>query len=480
MRPDVTLAISIAATLAVVCVGALRLVDVNEKEPFWALALLLWLGMTAAAVTALVADPQSTAYGAALLAEGPKTLAIVAGLAALGTVGRRRGVSELNSPLDWLLYGAAAGAGFAIGDGFLRATFTAGTELQSPDPRNTLELLWMTVQSCLSEAAFGAIVGGALGLAADRPRTVRLAALPAGFAAAFCAHWAYATLVLDEGVHAPGFSWAGLAAVLLIVALVAAGLRNALRGEVEVIRDKLAGEAEDVVSAADRELLSSPRKRYRSYVEMLAAGDLDGWWRARRRHDHEVALAFAKQLGGDACEEAAYRRQAIRHARQTGAAQVFPRGAAAAATAVVIAGGAVALALASGGEEPSTFATRTSLAERDIRRVTTGEQRRRALRSRILLIPAEWRPRDAGEHDALLEDGALEAYELEYAAPAGGTVHYAIARYRSASAAGEAAERLKADGDAWAQDDLVAQVRGGEELRRDFCAALGTPGTCQP
>jgi hypothetical protein len=482
MRPDVTLAISVAVTVTVLCIAALRVIDVNEKEPLWALALLVWLGVVAAGVTALAFDPTDSVLRAALLAEGAKAVAIVTGLSALGWIGRRRGTSELNSVLDWLIYGAAAGVGFAIGDGFLRATFTAGTELQSPDPRNTVELLWMTVQSCLTEAAFGALFGAALGAAARVRRVpARAAFVAGGFGLAVAGRGLYVAVVLQDGVHAPGFSVAGAVAVTAIVLLALSGLRNALGAELQVITEELAAEDEQTVKPEEREPLSNPWQRFRDRVDLLARGGVEQWVRDRRIHDHQVALAFARREHGPTSGEAERRRAAIAAARTRGLMPAWPGPAVALAIGLVILAGALVIWRASGGQAPSTFATRTSLAERELTRMRGHERPGQPLRVEILLVPARWRLTAPTEDAGLVAEGAREAYRLEYRS-SDGAIRYRLARYGSEGAARKAARRLAAerDAEAWADKEVVAQVHGSAEARAAFCGALTTPETCRP
>jgi RsiW-degrading membrane proteinase PrsW (M82 family) len=482
MTPDVTFAVSVAATLAVVCIGALRLVDLNEREPLWALALLLWLGIVAAGFAALVADPQEQPLPAAALAEGAKALAIAAGLAAIAVIGRRRRASELNSLLDWMLYGAAAGAGFAIGDGFLRETFTAGVELQSPDPRDPRELLWMTAQSCLTEAAFGALFGLSLGLAAGmRGRAAPVAVVMAGFGCAVLAHSVYAEQVLQDGVHAPGVSVFGAVTVALIVALAVALLLNALGDERRAIDERLwYGERRQIVSRQELELLRRPLQRHREYLSKLAKGDFGDWLEQRRIHDHQVALAFAKRSGAE--RDAETRRAAIRRLREHGLAAELPSRAAIAVTAVVALAGAAVIWQASGGQTPSTFATRTSLVQRDLSGLAAADRPRRTLREQLLEVPARWRLLAAREHRELRAAGAREAYELQYRSPDGFTLRYALATFPTVEDARRVAARLAApsDADAWPHERAVAQVRGLERARTDFCEALPRPASCQP
>jgi hypothetical protein len=490
MRPDVTLALSLALTLAACAIGALRVVDANEKEPLWALGLLLWLGACAAAVTAWRFDPARSALGTALLAEVPKSAAVIAGIGMIVLVGRRRGITELNSPLDALLYGAAAGFGFSICDGLIRATYASVAELQFPEARSGLNLAWMTVQSCLTEAAFGALIGAGVGGAVLARRHVwRIPLLVAGPALAVAAHAGYAALVLTDGVHAPGVSVAGVATVCGILAIVAGGLGHALTAELRVIRAELPDE--ESVTPADLDLLVNPLRRRRAYVRRLAAGDISAWLSERHRHNRQVALAFAKRrmrLGAGDAEEVSLLRAAVA-AEATRPVQPWGRRpglAMALAALVVVAPGIAAIVAASGGQAPSTFATRTSLAERELRRLAEQPPPRRSMRADLALIPGEWRLRSGRTETALVDAGAEEAYELEYESQGVGVVRYTVARFGTArDARAQAAHLARArDAKAWATRTVVTQVQGSGSARMAFCgdssAAPGSPDLCGP
>jgi len=485
MRPDVTLALSVAVTLGVCCVGALRVVDLNEKEPLWALGLLVWLGVIAAACASLISGPERTALGAAVVAEAAKAGAIAAGVVVIVAVGRRRGIPELNSVLDCLLYGAAAGAGFAIGDGFLRATYAAPTELQSPDPRDAADLLWMTVQSCFTEAAFGAILGAAIGGAflLRRP-ALALLVVPAGLALAVATHSAYAIRVLETGVHAPGVSVAGVVAVGLVVLIAGASVVDALVRELRIIRTELA--EDEAVTDAELQLLARPGRRQRAYAAHLAAGRLGLWMSERRLHNRQVSLAFAlnRARSADGAElerlrtEVRLLRADIAEGRRTESQLQLPAphgvplavGLGAAAAALVI--GIFAIQAAAGEHPPSTFATRTSLAERERERLEERAQTvRRSLRPAILALPASWRLEEGHREPALLRAGAREAYRLALVSPDYGKVSYVIARFTSVRDARDQVEALDAprDAHAWASEDVVHQVRGSEDARWYLC-----------
>src|SRR4051794_32860624 len=119
MAAHPTLALTLAVIVAAVYVVVLRLIDINEKEPMWALGLLLGLGTMAGALLPLIVTSPTLEIGfrlPALAEETAKFVALAAGIALLAVIGRMRGFSEVNGVGDGIVYGAAAGLGFAVGD----------------------------------------------------------------------------------------------------------------------------------------------------------------------------------------------------------------------------------------------------------------------------------------------------------------------------------------------------------------------------
>ena len=123
-------AILLTGSVCLLYLLAIRLLDLNEREPLWAVLLLFGLGFLASGLLGLVV-PRSTLIFSALrgatLQEVAKFTALCLGLVVLWIAGRVRGWSELHGPMDGIVYGAAAGLGFAVGETLVRELFLAST-----------------------------------------------------------------------------------------------------------------------------------------------------------------------------------------------------------------------------------------------------------------------------------------------------------------------------------------------------------------
>jgi hypothetical protein len=505
MRADVATAFSLAVSMALVSLVVLRLIDLNEKEPLWAMGLLLWLGVVAAGVAALVTDQRAgheSPLGIALAAEVGKTVAVGAGMGLLLLVARRRGFSEVNGLVDAIVYGAVAGAGFAVGDTFLRETFASARELQTPVRTGTLDLLWMSVQSGLSEALFGAMIGAGIGVAVQARSLLARAFFPvAGIGAAFIAHLGYVELVLDGGPIRPEFSAKSAVAALLLPAAVGAAVVYALRGEKRAILKELKEEEEEdderVVTKDEVGWFEHPAQRHRQYGAAFLVGDLDRLLYLRRLQNRLVQLAWAKQRERDpppdeaasTAAEVERIRDAIREIRaraerrQAGrderhALRDRLRGPALAATGVatgIVAGGVVVMAIASGGHAPTSVATRSSQFEREQAR-SSERQGQVALRERISDYVGEFALADARDDD---RPGAQHAYRVTYAADGGRRLTYSLAVFPTPAGAERARRGLLGHGATgrrvWASGAILSSVTGRPRDVEEFvCRASPT------
>jgi protease PrsW len=293
---DPLFALSVAVLVAAVYVVVLRMVDLNEREPLWALLLALGLGALSAAIAAAVVDPAFRVldtFGEALTSEAGKLVALVLAIAALEGVSRLRGWSELNGTVDGVIYGAAVGLGWAVGEAFHREML-AGATAVAGDPSG-LTLLWTTVVDGLSEGLFGAIVGAGFGVALGARRAAARLLLPLlGFAVAVAVHFGHAELATGDSLA--GASGRSLAALLLPLALVVLLTGFGLVRERRAIADELADEAADgVVSGDDLERLRSPRARRAYAGARLRTGDFEGWLNARALHNRQVQLALTER-----------------------------------------------------------------------------------------------------------------------------------------------------------------------------------------
>jgi len=309
MRSDPAYALALAVIVAAIYLVVLRLVDLNEKEPLWALAVALLLGALAASVAGVTVDDsfrELDRWGEAITDEVAKVIALVAALAVLEAVGRVRGWSEVNGLVDGIVYGAAVGLGYATGEAFVREAAIGTAAIDTAQGAGGGSLLWTTLLHGLAQGVFGAILGAGFGLAVDARTPLRLVGAPvAALVAAVLFHVGYVAVgeagSLDPGGAAQLRSWLVL---LLPLALVAAAIAYALGRERTAIGDELADEAASgTVTEADLDLLLRPGARRARYAGRVARGDVAGWLELRAVHNRQVQLAMTERRLRDAHDE---------------------------------------------------------------------------------------------------------------------------------------------------------------------------------
>jgi protease PrsW len=298
MPGDPLFAISVAVLVAAIYLVVLRLIDPNEKEPLWALALVLFIGLVSAAIVSASVDEEFRSLslvGTSLTAEVTKFAAIAIGLVALEGISRVRGWSEFNGIVDGVVYGAAAGLGYAVGLVLVRELSFGGSILDVVDTSSGFDTLWSNAVFGLREGVFGAIIGAGFGAAlSGRGGALRLALPVVGLVVAFGVHVGY--FAFSDGNSISGDSFRPLVALLLPVALIAALMLMALARERTAIAEELADEARSgTVTEEDLELLRSPGRRRAEYLRKLASGDLDGWLALRALHNRQVQLALVER-----------------------------------------------------------------------------------------------------------------------------------------------------------------------------------------
>src|SRR5512140_517256 len=105
--------------MAVLYLGLVRFVDMNEKEPLWAMLLVFGLGAVSAVLVTLLANQMLlglNVWAGAAIKELVKFLAIGLGVAIVVAYGQRRGWEEFNGTMDGIVYGTCAGLGFGVGE----------------------------------------------------------------------------------------------------------------------------------------------------------------------------------------------------------------------------------------------------------------------------------------------------------------------------------------------------------------------------
>jgi hypothetical protein len=288
--------LSLAIVVALIYLGLLRLVDLNEKEPLWGLGLALTIGVLAALVLSLLVDDtvlELTLFESALAKELAILVAMAVSFGLFESIGRLRGWPEVNGLLDGLVYGAAVGLGFATGEALLRELALNGLPLlREPGEFSTL---WKTLLSGLAYGVFGALVGSGFGAAVESSSVLRrVTYLLAGFGAAVFAHVGYVQLATGGALGSQGEIRAIVALVLPLV-LVLALIVAARAYEAGVLREQLQQEiGVGLASAGELVALRNPARRRQIYLEKLVRGNFDGWIAVRTLHHRLVQLALVK------------------------------------------------------------------------------------------------------------------------------------------------------------------------------------------
>jgi hypothetical protein len=275
----------------------LRLIDLNEREPFWSLSLALLNGMGVSILLRLLVGSEIlelTVYRSAAAREAGTLVAFACTAAMLRAIGKWRGWSEINDLLDGLIYGAASGLGVALGELLqqqLAFTASAARILVASLPVRLSEL----ALGGLAAGLFGALIGaGAVARMDASSRIVRTASLVAGCMAAFAAHVLHAQLLHGDSLSGqPAVARAWIALLLPLVAVLVAAV-HALGVERAAIEKYLAPEvAAGLVSRDDLELLSRALVRQRRYLAWILTGRVAHFIHHRGIHNLQVQLALA-------------------------------------------------------------------------------------------------------------------------------------------------------------------------------------------
>jgi hypothetical protein len=284
--------------IAGVYLFVVRLIDMNEKEPWWAMAMLFVLGAGASiAVLSLVpaSVTELSSLGSGVTKAGAKFLAIGAGVGALVLYGQRRGWEEFNGTMDGIVYGTCGGFGFGIGEQLVHELRFGALALPGADP-GFFSGFGTRFFGGLSDGVIGAMIGIGFGAAAELRSPILRAVLPfAGMLAGIAGEIAYFTLRYGNSLGDSGALRASVALYLplLAIALIAA---YALVSERRTIASQLPGEAQvGTVSAEDLAALGSVVRRQSTYLQALASGSIGRVFTLRSLHNLQVQLAFIKR-----------------------------------------------------------------------------------------------------------------------------------------------------------------------------------------
>ncbi|MBW2523892.1 MAG: hypothetical protein JRI23_06950 [Deltaproteobacteria bacterium] len=292
--------LAVTLLMALIYLVVVRLVDLNEKEPLWAVAMMFALGGLAACALGLsvnLAVLELTVVPAVLVKELARFLAIAAGVGVLTLLAVRRGWSEINGLMDGVVYGAAGGLGYATGAVFIRDLLlgpVANLTGLEPAPLSGFGLGSLALIG-LSDGIFGALLGIGFAAAVHARTQLHRVLFPlVSYAAAVSAHVSYDYLAHGNALGAEGVvrKWAAL----LLPAMVVIGVMVvALSREKKAIREQLDGEADTgIVTADELGVLQSFVAREVLYFRTLFKGKFGVWAALRGLHNRQVQLALAK------------------------------------------------------------------------------------------------------------------------------------------------------------------------------------------
>lgn len=294
-------AIALALVVAVIYLIVIRFMDLNEKEPLWAVLLAFALGALAALVLPLFFDSatlESAGFVGAFSKELAKFIALVLGVVALGAIARQRGWAEIGGLMDGIVYGTAIGLGFVIGETLSREfTFGGSAVIGAAGAAATVGGIAL---AGLAEGLFGAIQGAGFGAAVRaRSSATRIVAPLLGLVVAVLARWGYELLARGGSVGgSTARTWLFLS---LPIVFVVAVILVALAGERRAIRDELPPETgTGAVTQEELDTLRGFGPRRAAYARAFFRADWDHWLALKTLHNRQVQLALAKQrLSGE-------------------------------------------------------------------------------------------------------------------------------------------------------------------------------------
>jgi RsiW-degrading membrane proteinase PrsW (M82 family) len=286
-------------TLAVLYLFIVRFVDMNEKEPLWAMLLLFVLGAIGSVIVSFGLSRALVGVSiwvSAATNELVKFMGIGAGVAVLVVYGQRRGWEEFNGTMDGIVYGTCAGLGFGVGEQAVHELTVPIAALDIPGMQvGVFTGFWKQALSGLADGIFGAIIGAGFGAAA-RMKSAALRGVVPVFAllGAIVADGLYGTLRYGNSLGDSGAmrTYIALFIPLVLIALVAGYALAAERG---AIGKELDSELQTgAVGAEDLALLKNVVKRQLAYTKAFFSFKLGFFFGLRDLHNLQVQLAFAK------------------------------------------------------------------------------------------------------------------------------------------------------------------------------------------
>ena len=322
---------------AIVCLLLIRFLDLYEREPLNALALMAAWGATGAVALSLVGNgvvlgllppALEKTFGSAvagpLVEEVAKGLALVVAFFLSWWAARRFGLLELEGLTDGMVYGAAVGLGFAFTEDLLYLFNEADEQGLGVGLSEYASRVDFFGVGQLGHAVYTGAFGAGLGLATwSRTWRGRLGFPFLGLAAAMLMHavhnglpafllaWRYGlenAAAAMAGGSVPGHLFAQMQATAQAAytaskvadyAFVAAFVALAvlwLRYQRRVLRDELEEEVRaGLLDHAEWEMMFRYWDRSKWYWRLLWEGKLERWRLLRRIHNELVDLAFLKR-----------------------------------------------------------------------------------------------------------------------------------------------------------------------------------------
>lgn len=289
--------------LAVLYLAIVRFVDMNEKEPLWAMLMVFAFGATAAVFVTMITSQTQLGlnlWASVAVKELTKFLAIGAGVAVLVGYGQRRGWEEFNGTMDGIVYGTCAGLGFGVGEQLVSELMFASITVPGLEA-SAVGGFGKQALAGLADGVIGAIIGAGYGAASQLRSPALRGGLPViALVGAVIARGAYDVFRGGNALGDSGALRANTALGIPVLFIVAVAV-FALLQERRAIRTGLDDElSTGAVSAEDLALLKSIPSRQVAYLKAFFSFKLKLYFGLRMLHNMQVQLAFAKtRLAGE-------------------------------------------------------------------------------------------------------------------------------------------------------------------------------------
>lgn len=296
------MALWVAVIVAVIYVILIRLADMNEKEPLWAVVMVFLFGFVGAIILVTAVSSVTLEFNfwaSAIWEEVVRFLALFVGMLALGAFAHSRGWSEMGGMMDGIVYGATAGLGFAVGQEFVRS-------IMMPQHSGPLAvalaptfgtLVWTSALKGLSDGLFGAIMGAFFGAAAYRRTAIERIIFPIiGLVLAVLAHAGYRELAYGNALGGHTGMVQLWVALLIPLAFIVALIIYSLAWERRAIREELVSEAAGgTVTSDELAILGGAVGRKGRYLGMLLSCRYGDYTATRAIANWQVELAMTKR-----------------------------------------------------------------------------------------------------------------------------------------------------------------------------------------